>query len=217
MTHNKLLIAGFGTLALSTIALWWLVSAANTDTAISSTTSVASQTRIHMKWGKAKFWPHIDFGGDRRGKGMMGIFWGEENSAITAALKANDYKTFVTAWNADTNKPSDATVPTETQFNTMVIKYKKHIAIQTALENNDYNAYVKATTPTQEEFNQQVSEYKTRSAMKTAIQNKDYKAFVAAWNADTNKPSDATVPTETQFNKMITKKEEKSKNTTTQQ
>ena len=46
--------------------------------------------------------------------------FGWENSAVKAAIDANDYTAFVKARNADTNKPSDATVPTQDQFSQMV-------------------------------------------------------------------------------------------------
>jgi hypothetical protein len=44
------------------------------------------------------------------------------HKAIQAAITANDYNAFVTAWNADANKPANATVPTQAQFTKMVNK-----------------------------------------------------------------------------------------------
>lgn len=45
------------------------------------------------------------------------------HAAIEAAIAANDYDAFVTAWNADTQKPTGATVPTKEQFTKMVTKH----------------------------------------------------------------------------------------------
>ena len=49
-------------------------------------------------------------------------------TAIKSAIDAKDYTAFVKARNADTNKPSDATVPTQDQFNQMV----EHTTAKTA-------------------------------------------------------------------------------------
>ena len=131
------------------------------------------------------------------------MFGGDKNPAIKAAIDANDYKAFTTARTADTNKPSDATLPTQAQFDKIVAQSKKHTAVEAALKANDYDAYVKATTPTKEEFALQVAHYKTRTAIQAAIKANDYNAFKTAWNSDTNKPADATVPTQAQFTKMV--------------
>lgn len=128
-----------------------------------------------------------------------------QNSAIKAAIDANDYNAFVTARKADTNKPSDATQPTQEQFNQLVAQSKKQAAVETALKANDYDAFVKATTPTKEEFAKQVTEYKTHTAIDAAIKAKDYTAFVAAIKSDTNRPSDAKTPTQDEFNQMATR------------
>ena len=55
-----------------------------------------------------------------RGKEMM-----HNNPAVEAALKANDYNAFLTAWNADTKKPANATAPTQAQFTEMATRYQK--------------------------------------------------------------------------------------------
>jgi uncharacterized short protein YbdD (DUF466 family) len=133
----------------------------------------------------------------------------KKNPAIEAALKANDYNAFVTAFKANTNKPSDATVPTQEKFNDMVKQYAKHAAKEAAIEANDYNAFVAATTPTQAEFAEIVAQHKLQKAIETTITNKDYTAFVAAIKADTKRPTDAPVPTQEQFNKMVAKKIQK--------
>ena len=43
-------------------------------------------------------------------------------TAMKAAVDAKDYDAFVKAWESNTNKPSDATVPTQEQFNKMVTR-----------------------------------------------------------------------------------------------
>ena len=134
--------------------------------------------------------------------------FGPQDDATKAALEANDYNAFLKAWESNTNKPSDATVPTQEQFNKMVEGYKKQVVVEQALKDNNYDAYVQATTPTKEEFAQRVSEYTTRTAMKAALEANDYNAFLKAWESNTNKPSDATVPTQEQFNKMVTRSEQ---------
>lgn len=161
-------------------------------------------------------WPRWEFGQGgwfgmgkwgKWGKGMWGEMHGmKQDPAVEAALKANDYNAFVTAFNANTNKPADATVPTQEQFNDMVKQYAKHAAREAAIEANDYNAFVAATTPTQAEFAEIVAHHQVQKAIETAITNKDYTAFVAAIKADTKRPTDAPVPTQEQFNNMIAKK-----------
>lgn len=106
--------------------------------------------------------------------------FGMGNEAIQMAVKDGDYNAFVTAWNADTNKPSDATVPTQEQFNTMVAMEQKRVAVETAIANNDYDAFVKATTPTREEFDAIVSHQKSRAVTEAAIKANDYAAFQTA-------------------------------------
>lgn len=199
-------------------------SVGTSSTATSTSTNTIGQWRTKIankKAGKTassttengKGWFGWEMG--RGGKGGFGGWFGGEfhgmkqDPAIEAAIKANDYNAFVTAFNADTKKPTDATVPTQDQFNDMVKQYTKHAAKEAAIDANDYNAYVAATTPTQDEFTKIVAEHAQRKAMETAITNKDYAAFVAAFNADTHKPANATVPTQDEFNKMIARKAEK--------
>ncbi len=194
------MIAGISALAISTLSVSGLVSAANTSTTTSDTTTKSQGFKWGMKGMKrGNFWPGQWFWGEHGGRWMFG----PENSAFKSAIDANDYNAFVTARNADTNKPSHATVPTQAQFTKMVEQSKKQTAVETALKNNDYDAFVKATTPSKEEFAQKVNEYKTRTAIQSAIKANDYTAFTTAWNADTNKPTDATLPTQDQFTKMV--------------
>ncbi len=147
-------------------------------------------------------------GGDKWGFGMWGQFGGE-NSAVIAAIATNDYDAFVTALNADTNKPTDAKTPTQEQFTKMVSEYNKHKTVEAAIDANDYNAYVTATTPTQAEFTEIVAKHTQQKAMQTAITNKDYNAYVAALKVDTNRPTDAKTPTQEEFTKMIERKDAK--------
>ncbi len=109
---------------------------------------------------------------------FIGFFGGDE--ATKTAIENNDYSAFVAAWNANENKPSNATVPTQEQFTKMVEMQKKHTAVETALENNDYDAYVKATTPTREEFDNIVKERASQKAIHDAIESQDYEAFKTA-------------------------------------
>lgn len=134
-----------------------------------------------------------------------------QNPDIKAAVDANDYNAFLTARNADTNKPDDKTAPTQDQFTKMVERATKQKTIDTALQNNDYSAFVAATTPSQEEFTEKVNEYKTRTATQSAIKANDYTAFTAAWNANTKKPADATAPTQAEFTKMVERLNAKTK------
>ena len=194
------MIAGISALAISTLSISGFVSAANTSTTSSETTAKSQGFKWAMKSMKrGNFWPGKWFWGEHGGRWMFGV----ENSAFKSAIDANDYNAFVTTRNADTNKPTNATVPTQTQFTKMVEQSKKQTAVESALKSNDYDAFVKATTPSKEEFAQKVSEYKTRTATQAAIKANDYEAYTAAWNADINKPTDATLPTQAQFTKMV--------------
>lgn len=56
-------------------------------------------------------------------------------------------------------------------------QYNKQQSIQTAIDDNDYNAYVKAITPTQEEFTSIVERNKSQKAIQQAITDKDYDAL----------------------------------------
>jgi hypothetical protein len=204
MNNKTLMVAGISALAITTLSVSGLVSAANT-----SSTSTPTQSQV-FKWDmkgerneKWNFWP---------GHGQ-GFRWEHEwrwmqNSAIKAAINANDYNAFVTARKADTNKPSDVTQPTQEQFNQIVIQSKKRVEIESALKANNYDAFVKATTPTKEEFAKQVTEYNIRTAIDTAIKAKDYNAFTTAIKSDTNRPSDAKIPTQEQFNQLVSRSTE---------
>lgn len=206
-----------GLIAASAVALWGYSYAAQSD--ISTATDWSTTTQTVAAWKTKILWKKAgkNVKGPQGGEGWFGWRWGfgmgghgmKQDAATEAALKANDYTAFVTAFNANTNKPTDATVPTQEQFNKMVEQYNKNAAREAAIEANDYSAYVAATTPTQEEFAEIVARHTSQKAMQTAITNKDYSAFVAALKADTKRPADATIPTEEEFNNMITKKVQK--------
>lgn len=106
--------------------------------------------------------------------------FGGEDSAMHDAIANGDYNAFVTAWNADENKSEEAKVPAEEMFNQMVAAEKKSIAIETALETNDYDGYVKATTPTRDEFTRMSEMHNQQKAIHAALEAKDYDAFVTA-------------------------------------
>lgn len=206
MNNKTLIVAGISALAISALSVSGLVSAANTSS--NTTTNIPSQSQWKsMRWGMKgwNFWPGQQFTGKHGNKWM---FWGMKNSAIKAAIDANDYNAFVTARKADSNKPSDATQPTQEQFNQIVAQSKKQAAVEAALKANDYDAYVKATTPSKEEFTKQVAEYKIHTAINAAITAKDYNAFTTAIKSDTNRPSDAKIPTQEQFNQLVARSTE---------
>lgn len=203
MKNKALLIAGIGSaIAISAASALSFVSA-NETTAVTATTQTQGKHGSFVKGAMKKGMEMMDRGMGKMEMGMeMGRF-GKMTTAMQTAVKNNDYNAFVTAWNADTNKPSKAVVPTADQFAKMVKQEQKRTAVEAAITNNDYNAYVTATTPTQEEFTQRVTQTKSRQALDAAITANDYNAFVTAWNANTNKPTDATVPTAEQFAKMV--------------
>ena len=127
------MVAGISALAISALSVSGLVSAANT---VSTPNNKSPQTQSQqfkgkgmMKWEMKgwQFWPGRDqwFDGQHGGPRWM---FGWENSAVKAAIDANDYTAFVKARNTDTNKPSDATIPTQDQFNQMV----EHTTAKTA-------------------------------------------------------------------------------------
>jgi hypothetical protein len=230
MTTNKTLVmAGLGIATLiGAVSAVSMVSADNSSVA----TSTQAKKTWSFKWQLAK-WQKTGTGrngtGSRMNRGWKDNKWGmhkewimgwfgmhgimgkgkNKNPAIEAAIKANDYNAFVTAWNADTKKPANATLPTQAQFNDMVTHAAKQATIEAAIAANDYTAFVEATKPTQAEFAKIVAKYNTHKAIEAAITANDYNAFVAAWNADVNKPANAIVPTQAQFTKMVNKTQNK--------
>jgi hypothetical protein len=96
----------------------------------------------------------------------------------------------------------------------MASKFQKHQAIETAITNNDYKAFIIAfnaeqankktnhkgntvtkTLPTQEQFAIMVKKNQNRLATKKAIEANDYNAFVTAYSAN--------VPTQSEFDTMV--------------
>lgn len=168
-------------LALSVLSF----SSANETTDVTTTAPTATVTNTMMPFtaGKAMKVMHAEAGMMPGKGGMFMIRFGGtdgENSAMQEAITNGDYNAFVTAWNADTNKPAEATVPTEEMFDQMVEAEKKRVAIDTALETNDYDGYVKATTPTRDEFTKMSEMHIQHRAIHEAIKAKDYDAFVTA-------------------------------------
>lgn len=213
MNNNKFIIAtGIGILTFSSFGVIGLVSAANIDT----TTATTAQSSSFMAKGGKRGGDWLGFGGDfgkwREDHGWM---FGKQDSAIQAAIEANDYNAYLAARNANTNRPANAIAPTQEQFNQMVTRTTQQKAADSALQANDYNAYVTATTITREEFSQKVNDYTYRQAVQVAIKNNDYNAFVSAWNANASTIKQSTVPTQEQFNQMVTRSQKK-ENTTTQ-
>lgn len=209
MKNKWILIAGLGLGAALTLSVLSF-SSANDASAVDATTTAVTNKKMVMRFGNgeggfAHGWKPgaMHEGMFMKGGNKMMVRFGGENSAIQTAIKNNDYNAFVTAWNADSNKPSDATVPTQEQFSKMVEMENKRAAVEAAIENNDYNAYVAATTPTKEEFNQIVSQHKSQAAVQAAVEAHDYAAFVEA----TNDSPMAGKITEEQFNKMIERHE----------
>lgn len=232
MKKNLLIASIAGVTALSGIvALTSTNSVQAANETLSASSAKTKLQNVMKKRQKATLGTTQDFQGNwsgtmqgqwrgKKGEGMMwfgigggmwiGMGWHfADDSDMWKAIAANDYNAFVTAFNADTNKPSDAKVPTQDQFTKMVEQYKKHQAVTSAIESNDYNAFVSATTVSKEEFATIVARHTAQKAIKTAVDNKDYNAFVAALKADTNRPSDATIPTQEEFNKMIENKDQR--------
>lgn len=232
MKKNLLIASIAGVTALSGIvALTSTNSVQAANETLSASSAKTKLQNVMKKRQKATLGTTQDFQGNwsgtmqgqwrgKKGEGMMwfgigggmwiGVGWHfADDSDMWKAIAANDYSAFVTAFNADTNKPSDAKVPTQDQFTKMVEQYKKHQAVTSAIEANDYNAFVSATTVSKEEFATIVARHTAQKAIKTAVDNKDYNAFVAALKADTNRPSDATIPTQEEFNKMIENKDQR--------
>jgi len=169
------MVAGISALAISALSVSGLVSAANTSSNTTTSSTTKSQSfKWMMKWGmkdgkmeKWNFWPGRGqgFGWEHGGKWM---FRWMQNPALKAAIDANDYTAFIAARKADTNKPSDATQPTQEQFNQIVAHYKTRTAIDAAITAKDYNAFIialksntnrpsDARIPTQDEFTKMIA------------------------------------------------------------
>lgn len=135
MKNKALVIAGFGSaLAIAAVSALSFVSA-NETTAVATTATTQTQTHQGFfqkaggkKIGRGDQHNVMMMGAPMAGKVMMKFGMG--NEAMQTAVKNNDYNAFVAAWNADTNKPSEATVPTQEQFTKMVEMEQKHTPIQ---------------------------------------------------------------------------------------
>ena len=87
--------------------------------------------------------------------------------AVEDAITAENYEAFKTALsnlptpnNGSWAVVKTPTIPTKEQFDAMILKKKSHEAMKTAVESNDYNAFVaartssKPTVPSKDEFTQ---------------------------------------------------------------
>lgn len=165
--------------------------------------------------GRGKAIMHFQ-GGEKEWRGhKWNAKWSLVGTASLAALEAKDYNAFVAAWTKD---QASVTAPTSQEFAKRVEMQKAHDALELAITNGDYNAFVIArkgmpkpsfgtatnlqmpemTMPTEEEFKRMVSQKKNHEAMQAAVKSNDYNAFLGAWNA--NKPA---APSKEQFDKMV--------------
>lgn len=134
---------------------------------------------------------------------------------MKAALEANDYSAFVTAFNT---MLANRTTPTQTEFDTMVVHAKEmeankperddtritndnnddtrkaqHEAIRAAVLANDYAAFVKAfeaatpSVPTQAEFTTMVEYHKTMQTAKESVKEAKTNLKQAKKNLTTTK------------------------------
>lgn len=204
-------------LAATTVLAFWATATFATNVSNDKSELNDKVNGMHRMHGKEMKWPM-----------MMQEKWKMMSPEIKAALEANDYTAFVSAF---TSMIANRTAPTQEEFATMVTKAKemeskkelkkeskdeKHTAIETAIKENNYDAFVQALqaktgenpkmkkTPSKEEFAMMVSNYPKmleqraqHENMKAAVLANDYTAFVKAFEA--NKP---TVPTQEEFNKM---------------
>lgn len=129
------------------------------------------------------------------GPGFM-KFGGEGNAAHEAVL-AGDYDAFLEA-TADTPMAESIT---QEKFQSLHTHAQKMQTVQTAIENNDYEAFVAASTPSPEEFAEIVAQHQTQQLIQHAVEEKDYAAFQTAVAGT---PMDAM--TEEHFTRMVEKK-----------
>lgn len=144
--------------------------------------------------------------GERWPKAWMGMFGqeGGKNEAAHAAVLAWDYAAFLEAVG---DAPFVDKI-TEDQFNKMTVRAQQQNAIDVAIENNDYDAYLTAVQSvfseksSEEFFNDLVSKRLTAEKIKAAIEAEDYEAYVEAveWTEREGKL------TEEQFAEMIAHK-----------
>ncbi len=111
---------------------------------------------------------------------MMGQ--GGENDVAHAAVLAGDYDAFL---EAIADAPFADKI-TEEQFAKMTARVQQEQAIQSAIESNDYDAYltvvqsVFAEKSSESFFNDLVSKRLLAEKIKTAIEAEDYDAYVEA-------------------------------------
>lgn len=111
---------------------------------------------------------------------MMGQ--GGENDVAHAAVLAGDYSAFL---EAIANAPFAEDI-TEEQFAKMAVRAQQEQAIQLAVENNDYDAYLTAVQSafadrsSEAFFNDMVTKKLAAEKVKAAIEAEDYDAYVEA-------------------------------------
>lgn len=188
-TTKTLLVASVGSiLAITALAIWGMTFANGNGMKNASRgngswqaiqqrlqdwTGLGSGAMMRGAWkqGKGMGFERGVWLGWRANPARGGMNWfGNQNTAIQAALAANDYDAFVTAWNSIEHKRADVTLPTKEEFADRVAQYASRESIQTAIANNDYNAFVTAwnahtnkpshaTLPTQTQFAQIVAQH----------------------------------------------------------
>lgn len=134
--------------------------------------------------------------GKHAGPGFMRME--TKNPEAHEALLAGDYEAFVEA----TADPRFSQNLTQEQFDLMTQHAQKRETIQTAIENEDYNAFVAASTPSEEEFAEIVEHHKKQQAIREAIENEDYEAF-----QETVSGTPMETMTEEQFQRLVEKKQ----------
>lgn len=161
------------TLIITTIA--WVVGLS----ALGAVTFANNTPAIQGQWMFAWMMPHGE-----HPKGWFALFGHQErkNDAAHTAMLAWDYAAFIAAI-GDAPFAEDIT---EEQFATIAAKMQQEQAIQSAIENNDYDAYltvvqsVFAQTSSEAFFNDMVTKRLVAEKIKAAIEAEDYEAYVQA-------------------------------------
>jgi hypothetical protein len=118
-----------------------------------------------------------------------------QSGELKAAIEANDYNAFVTAWN---EAHSTRVAPTQDAFIKQAKEITLHDQMQAAVVANDYTSFTAAQQAlqalhpdastqkpalTQEQFTKHVTMYKQHETINNALKANDYNAFLTAWNA----------------------------------
>jgi hypothetical protein len=137
-----------------------------------------------------------------------------QSGELKAAIEANDYNAFVTAWN---EAHSTRVAPTQDAFIKQAKEITLHDQMQAAVVANDYTSFTAAQQAlqalhpdastqkpalTQEQFTKHVTMYKQHETINNALKANDYNAFLTAWNAA--KPN---VPSAEEFATLVKNKD----------